>query len=186
MQAQKAFDSPRRANRGAVADLRDRLNNCWPKGRTALPPKREIILTPLIATYKGRCEPRKDSQYSFMPLLRTTERPCATGPAPPVVASLGLTTNQGCHSERTGPRTFFSSGVVSEESAVVLSVILQRTLETDHLLRLRRKLRQHLRLPVRLKHNPQAALLAFKDLRPCNLLRLAANRVLHLQRPRAL
>jgi len=37
-----------------VADLRDRLNNCWPKGRTALPPKREIILTPLIATYKGR------------------------------------------------------------------------------------------------------------------------------------
>jgi hypothetical protein len=56
MQAQKAFDSPRRAIRGAVADLRDRLNHSWPKGRTALPPKRELILTPLKATYKGRRE----------------------------------------------------------------------------------------------------------------------------------
>jgi len=54
MQAHKAFDSPRRANRGAVADLQDRLNQSWPKGRTALPPKREIIFTPLNATYKGR------------------------------------------------------------------------------------------------------------------------------------
>jgi hypothetical protein len=53
MQAQKAFDSPRRANRGAVAYLRDRLKHTWPKGRTALPPKSEIILTPLNETYKG-------------------------------------------------------------------------------------------------------------------------------------
>jgi hypothetical protein len=52
MQAQKAFDSPRRANRGAVADLRDRLNYNWPKEGTALPPRHEIILTPLTATYK--------------------------------------------------------------------------------------------------------------------------------------
>jgi hypothetical protein len=36
-----------------VADLRDRLNSRWPKGCTALPPKRESILTPLNATYKG-------------------------------------------------------------------------------------------------------------------------------------
>jgi hypothetical protein len=56
MQAPKASDSPRRANRGAVADLQDRLNSRWPKGRTALPPKRELILTPLNATYKGRGE----------------------------------------------------------------------------------------------------------------------------------
>jgi hypothetical protein len=35
-----------------VADLRDRLNRCWPKGLTASPPKREIILTPLNETYK--------------------------------------------------------------------------------------------------------------------------------------
>ena len=36
MQAQKAFDSPRRAIRGAVADSsQDRLNSRWPKGRTA-------------------------------------------------------------------------------------------------------------------------------------------------------
>ena len=56
IQAPKAFDSPRHANRGAVTDLRDRLIACWPKGRTALPPKRELILTPLDATYKGRAE----------------------------------------------------------------------------------------------------------------------------------
>jgi hypothetical protein len=61
MQAQKAFDSPRRAIRGAVADLQDRLKHSWPKGRTALPPKREIILTPLNATYKGR---RNDIIYA--------------------------------------------------------------------------------------------------------------------------
>jgi len=52
MQAQKAFDSPRRANRGAAADLRYRLNQGWPQVPTALPPKRETILTPLNATYK--------------------------------------------------------------------------------------------------------------------------------------
>ena len=39
-----------------------------------------------------------------------------------------LLTNIGCHSERTGPRTFFSSGVVSEESAVVF----QRALVARH------------------------------------------------------
>jgi hypothetical protein len=49
--AAKAFDSPRRANR-AVADLRYKLNQGWPKVLTALPPKREIILTPLNARYK--------------------------------------------------------------------------------------------------------------------------------------
>jgi hypothetical protein len=54
MQAQKAFDSPRRANRGAVADLKDRLNLGWPKARTALPPRLEIIFMPLNATYKAR------------------------------------------------------------------------------------------------------------------------------------
>ena len=52
MQAPKAFDSPRRANRGAVAGLRYRLNQGWPKVLTALPPKRELIFTPLNATYK--------------------------------------------------------------------------------------------------------------------------------------
>jgi|SRR5580692_6863740 hypothetical protein len=45
--------SPRRATRGAGADLQDRLKNRWPKGRTASPPRREIILTPLNETYKG-------------------------------------------------------------------------------------------------------------------------------------
>jgi hypothetical protein len=35
-----------------VADLRDRLNYNWPKEGTALPPRHEIILTPLTATYK--------------------------------------------------------------------------------------------------------------------------------------
>jgi hypothetical protein len=72
MQAQKAFDSPRRANRGAVADLRDRLNYNWPKEGTALPPRHEIILTPLTATYKE----------GFLPLLFVKGRRCGqdTGP----------------------------------------------------------------------------------------------------------
>jgi hypothetical protein len=35
-----------------VADLRYRLNQGWPKVLTALPPKRELIFTPLNATYK--------------------------------------------------------------------------------------------------------------------------------------
>jgi len=54
MQAHNAFDSQRRANRRAGADLRNRLNSRWLKGRKALPPKHEIILTPLNATCKGR------------------------------------------------------------------------------------------------------------------------------------
>src|ERR1035437_170732 len=72
MQAPKAFDSPRRANRGAVADLRDRLNYNWPKEGTALPPKRESILTPLNATYKE----------GFLLLLFVKGRRCGqdTGP----------------------------------------------------------------------------------------------------------
>ena len=52
MQALKAFDSPRRRIRGAVANLRYKLNQGWPKVDTALPPKRETILTPMNATYK--------------------------------------------------------------------------------------------------------------------------------------
>src|ERR1035438_6882577 len=66
MQAPKASDSPRRANRGAVADLQDRLNSRWPKGRTALPPKRELILTPLNATYKGRHERERAKRDDLM------------------------------------------------------------------------------------------------------------------------
>jgi hypothetical protein len=76
MQAQKAFDSPRRKKRGAAADLRDRLNQGWPKGRTALPPKRESILTPLNATYKGRpraCSPR-DGRHKNSPILEKREQ----------------------------------------------------------------------------------------------------------------
>jgi hypothetical protein len=52
MQAQKAFDSPRRSKRGTAADLAIRLNSRWPRVGTASPPKRNIV-TPLNATYKG-------------------------------------------------------------------------------------------------------------------------------------
>ena len=71
MQAQKAFDSPRRANRGAVADLRDRLSQSWPQGRTALPPKREIILTPLNGNIQGTTE-YENEQSSSEPFFRPT------------------------------------------------------------------------------------------------------------------
>ena len=46
-----------------MADLRDRLNRCWPKGLTASPPKREIILTPLNETYKGLNRLRKKASF---------------------------------------------------------------------------------------------------------------------------
>jgi hypothetical protein len=53
MQALEAFDSPRRATRGAVAYLSNRLNNRWPKGQSALPPKRESIFTSLLSNIQG-------------------------------------------------------------------------------------------------------------------------------------
>ena len=45
---------PKTPGAPAKSDLRDRLNFRWPTGRTASPPKRELILTPLNATYNGR------------------------------------------------------------------------------------------------------------------------------------
>ncbi len=54
MQAQKAFDSPRPTKREAEANLDNRLNFHWPKGRTALPPKRDNIFTPLKPNIQGR------------------------------------------------------------------------------------------------------------------------------------
>ncbi len=45
---------PKTPGAPAKSDLRDRLDFRWPTGRTASPPKRELILTPLNATYKGR------------------------------------------------------------------------------------------------------------------------------------
>jgi len=86
MQAQKAFDSPRRASRGAVADLRDRLNRCWPKGLTASPPKREIILTPLNETYKG-LKPRA-YLIGFVPGINLRPTVPASFPAAGEVRSL--------------------------------------------------------------------------------------------------
>src|SRR5580658_10777345 len=53
MQAHKASDSPQHQKRGTAADLRISLRQSWPRVGTASPPKREIILTPLNATYKG-------------------------------------------------------------------------------------------------------------------------------------
>ena len=53
MQAPKASDSPQHKKRGTAADLRIRLSQDWPRVGTASPPKRENILTPQKATYKG-------------------------------------------------------------------------------------------------------------------------------------
>src|SRR5689334_10891050 len=54
MQAQKAFDSPRRQKRGTGADLDRRLYGLgW---HTASPPKRKPIVTSLDETYKAGIE----------------------------------------------------------------------------------------------------------------------------------
>jgi len=61
MQAQKAFDSPRRQKRGTGADLDRRLYGLgW---HTASPPKRKPIVTSLDETYKAGIE-RAFSAYS--------------------------------------------------------------------------------------------------------------------------
>ena len=63
-------------NQRAVAYLRDRLGSRRPKGRTALPPKREIILTPLNRNIQGAAD-RLFSKSRF--LLRSAVIPERTG-----------------------------------------------------------------------------------------------------------
>ena len=65
MQAQKAFDSPRRIKRGTAADLSSRLSRGWPRVGTASPPKRDPILTPHLETYKGGIPRASTSRLPF-------------------------------------------------------------------------------------------------------------------------
>src|SRR5450631_268604 len=74
MQAPKASDSPQHKKRGTAADLRIRLSQDWPRVGTASPPKRENILTPQKATYKGG-KARFSSVVSGGPQIRLSVSP---------------------------------------------------------------------------------------------------------------
>ena len=52
----------------------------WPQVRTALPPKREIILTPLNATYKGRTALPPKREIILTPLNATYKGRCNRAP----------------------------------------------------------------------------------------------------------
>src|SRR5450631_4516024 len=83
MQAPKASDSPQHKKRGTAADLRIRLSQDWPRVGTASPPKRENILTPQKATYKGgkartqTVSPNRDSAYGGSRGLQASEKAAA-------------------------------------------------------------------------------------------------------------